>query len=175
MRWWQNLDSPRTPREGVVSKLEKAYKGWEGLKNRLNWAYVLYGWKHLKFYQFCAARLHVESCALSNKKTLLMKISLLLTELAHFLDALQCDYHAINCQVSKIGLIESTNGWKFFESTKNISPSSPLVHLSGVMLACVSACNRSMNCLPWLHFLRMHFVTVIQALKSTNRIDSGYR
>ena len=133
---------------------------------------MLYGWKNLKLYQFCAARLHVESCALSNKKTLLMKISLLLTELAHFLDAPQCDYHTINCQVSKIGLIESTNGWKFFESTKNISPSSPLVHLSGVMLACVSACNRSMNCLPWLDFLRLHFVTVIQALKSTNRIDS---
>ena len=28
-----------------------------------------YGWKNLMFYQFCAARLHVESCALSNKKT----------------------------------------------------------------------------------------------------------
>ena len=97
------------------------------------------------------------------------KKCLCLTELAHFLDAPQCDYHTINCQVSKIGLIESTNGWKFFESTKNFSPSS---HLSGVMLACVSACNRSMNCLPWLDFLRLHFVTVIQALKSTNRINS---
>ena len=96
-----------------------------GKKNRLNRKYVLYGWNNLKFYQFCAARLHVESCALSNKKTLLMKISLLLTELAHFLDAPQCDYHTINCQVSKIGLIESTNGLKFFESTKNFSPSSP--------------------------------------------------
>ena len=120
------------PRQPTYAEGGGSLKAWEGIqrlrrvkKNRLNWAYVLYGWKNLKFYQFCAARLHVESCALSNKKTLLMKISLLLTELAHFLDAPQCDYHTINCQVSKIGLIESTNGLKFFESTKNFSPSSP--------------------------------------------------
>ena len=54
---------------------------------------------------------------------------------------------------------------------QNISFSLPLVSLSSVMHPCVNAYHPSMNCLSCLHFIRMHFVTVIQALNSTNRID----
>ena len=81
----------------------------------------------------------------------------------------QCDYHTINCQVSKIALIDQWFEVLWINKELFAQLSS---HLSGVMRACVSDCNRSMNCLPWLDFLRLYFVTVIQALKSTNRIDS---